>query len=129
MGDLACFCKYLHEQGREYLQTTFEDVDPTDQTLYCKKWRNYEAVEFSIKFLVPLFIVFTNALVTNFYYMLVQWWIPCISTVNESLVKFWGIVIYEALNLALMFILATVFLDLWSQRDTSIVDLNDVFTH
>ena len=64
--------------------------------------------------MVPLFIVLTNALVTNFYTMLVQWWIPCISTVNESLVRYWGIVIYEVLNLALMFILATVFLDLWS---------------
>lgn len=61
--------------------------------------------------------------------MLVEWWIPCISSINESLVRYWGIVIYESLNLALMYILATGFLDIYDQRDSMVIDLKDVFTH
>ena len=57
-------------------------------------------------------------MVTNLYCMLVQKWIPSISTINQSLVKYWGIVIYEILNLAMMFIMVTVFLDLMDQRDS-----------
>jgi hypothetical protein len=45
------------------------------------------------------------------------------------LVRYWGIVIYEVLNLALMFILATVFLDILDQKDSNVIDLKDVFTH
>jgi hypothetical protein len=61
--------------------------------------------------------------------MLVQRWIPSISTINQSLVKYWGIVIYEILNIAMMFIMATVFLDLMDKRESQVLDLKDVFTH
>lgn len=71
VGELACYCKYLHDNEKEFKEVTFQDVNPKDDTKYCKAWKSYESIDFWLKFLVPVFIVIINAIITNFYCMLV----------------------------------------------------------
>jgi hypothetical protein len=39
VGDLGCFCQYLHDKGQDVDDITFTDVNPNDDKQYCKLWK------------------------------------------------------------------------------------------